>query len=337
MSGPVVQHNRQRRPATLANDESKRIAWLLRTFSSGHQHKHVSLGIGDDAAVLLPGTEKWVWTVDACVQGVHFDWSWLSPEDVGWRSLQAAVSDVAAMGARPVAALSSMALPLSAEPSRWRGLARGQKLAAQALECPVIGGNLTRASEVAIHTTVLGLTKRPLLRSGAKPGDELWLVGRVGAAAAGLSVLRVVPDDQRDAAMRFCVNAWRRPKALLQEGRELNGCAHATIDVSDGIASDSAHMGASSGVALVLEAQALVKAAGPSVEKVARVLGNSVLDWVLFGGEDYALLAAGRPRNRPDFATRIGTVERGRGVWLDSIEGKRRLEQTGFEHFKAAR
>jgi thiamine-monophosphate kinase len=317
------------------NEEFSRIAWLSRLFALGPEVKRISLGIGDDAAVLQPVRNPWVWTVDACVQGVHFDWNWLSSEDVGWRSLQAAVSDIAAMGAHPVAALSSIALPSNTEASLWRGLARGQARAAKALGCPVIGGNLTRASEVSIHTTVLGHVKKPILRSGARPADELWLVGKVGAAAAGLSVLRSVPVRNHDAAMRSCVQAWRRPKALVREGVSLNGRAHAAIDVSDGIAGDSSHISESSGVALVLEVSTLQQAASVQVKKVAKALGLSTLDWVLFGGEDYALLATGPARNRPDCARCIGHVESGQGVWLNSPAGKRQIREPGFDHFRA--
>lgn len=172
------------------------------------------------------------------------------------------------------------------------------------------------------------------LRKGARAGDELWLVGAVGAAAAGVAVLQQVPEENRDAAMRFCVHAWRHPRALITEGRQLNRRAHAAIDISDGLAGDSLHISELSEVALVLEAEALEQAAGLRIRKVARALKHSVLDWVLFGGEDYALLAAGPARNRPTFARRIGHVERGQGVWLNSVAGKRQPLGPGFDHFK---
>ena len=321
----------------LSGEEFLRIAWLTRVFSSGPGSKDVSLGIGDDAAVLRANRNQWVWTVDACVQDVHFNWKWLRPEDVGWRSLQAAVSDIAAMGAQPVAALSSLALPGDAQTALWRGVLRGQSRASTSLDCPVIGGNLSRASEVSIHTTVLGHVKRPILRSGAQPGDEVWLVGSVGAAAAGLTVLRRVPDNERDSAMRSCVNAWRHPRALTKEGALLNGRAHAAIDVSDGVAGDSLHISRASKVAIVLDASALQLAAGASVKRVASALRHSVLDWVLTGGEDYALLATGPARNRPSFVKCIGIVERGHGVWLNSVDGKRQRVGPGFDHFKLKR
>ena len=329
---------RNPRPQRLpANDEFSRIAWLSKLFSAGLTSSGVSLGIGDDAAILRPSSSQWVWTVDACVQHVHFNLSWLSPEDLGWRSLQAAVSDIAAMGATPIAALSSLAMPQDTDEKLWRGVARGQARAAKSLKCPLIGGNLSRAGELSIHTTVLGKAVKPILRRGARAGDDLWLVGAVGAAAAGVTVLRHVPENRRDAAMRSCVKAWRRPHALLKEGRQLRGRASAAIDVSDGIAGDALHIADTSEVALVLEADALLRVIGTRVKKVAQTLKCSPLSWALTGGEDYALLATGKSRAMPSFAQRIGYVERGRGVWLHSQEGRRVPLGVGFDHFAAAR
>jgi len=314
--------------------EFARIAWLERLFARTHERGTVVLGIGDDAAVLRPASRLLVWTTDACVENVHFKLSWLSAEDLGWHSYNAAVSDLAAMGARPSGALSSLALPCSIDRKIWQGIARGQARAAKALDCPVIGGNLTRASEVSIHTTAIGEARRPLRRDGAKVGDEVWLVGGVGAAAAGLSVLMRVPEAKWNSAMRTCVNVWRRPKALLQEGLGLIGNANSAIDISDGLAGDAGHIAEASGVSLVLDAEAIESAIPTRAKTVSSLLGCSALDFALTGGEDYALLATGKSARRPSFARRIGIVERGQGVWLESSQKKVRL-RAGFDHFSS--
>ena len=317
------------------SEEFSRIAWLDRLFASTHARGSVTLGIGDDAAILKPFPQPTVWTTDACVQNVHFKLDWLSAEDIGWRSYNAAVSDLAAMGARPVGALSSLALPASIDRKLWQGIARGQARAAKALGCPIIGGNLTRASEISIHTTVLGRARQPVRRDGAKAGDEIWLVGVSGAAAAGLSVLMALTEAKWDSKMRACVNAWRRPKALLREGLALAGRAHSVIDISDGLAGDARHIAEASGVALVLEAAAIEGTIPASVTSVAASLGRSALDFTLTGGEAYALLATGPAKRRPAFATRIGAVKRGEGVWLETYAGRRRLD-FGFDHFRVS-
>jgi thiamine-monophosphate kinase len=123
---------------------------------------------------------------------------------------------------------------------------------------------------------------------------------------------------------------------LTKEGVTLNRHAHAAIDVSDGVAGDSLHISRASEVSIVLEAGALELATGHSVKKVAIAMGHSVMDWVLFGGEDYALLATGPAKDRPSFAKCIGTVQRGQGVWLNLAEGKRQRLGPGFDHFKVA-
>jgi thiamine-monophosphate kinase len=322
------------RNAVDCGGEFGRIAWLRRLFSGVAAPGRVKLAIGDDAAIVEAKGGRWVWTIDACVQDVHFAWPWLTAYDLGWRSLQAAVSDSAAMGAKPVAALCSMALPAQTGAALWRGIARGQASAAEATRCPIIGGNLSGASEVSLHTTVLGYARKPLLRSGARPGDELWLIGSVGKAAAGLAVLERVPQAKRSNAMRACVRAWQRPNALVKQGVRLCSCAHAAIDVSDGVAGDARHLSDASAARVVLQASLLEQAAGKIVAEVARALEHSVLDLVLFGGEDYALLAAGPARHRPAFARCIGHVDRGRGLWLEHPDGKRVALGSGYDHFR---
>ena len=149
----------------------------------------VQLGIGDDAAVLALSSEARVCSVDASVQGVHFDLRYLSLEDVGYRSFQAAASDLAAMGAEPVAALSALILPAGLSPAGIDELTLGQQAASRECACPIVGGNLSRGTELSLTTTVLGRAGMPLARSGARPGDQLWLLGGVGLVAAGLACL----------------------------------------------------------------------------------------------------------------------------------------------------
>ena len=326
--------NRPARQTRVPDDEFSRIAWLLRLFSANGVPNSVQLGIGDDAAVIRTGRERWVWTIDACVEGVHFDHRWLLPQDVGWKSFQAAASDIAAMGARPVAALSSIALPKSYELGRLRAVARGQQRAARSLGCAVIGGNLTSARELSIHTTLLGTTNRPLKRTGARAGDEIWLIGQVGAAGAGLEISRDVSEANRTSDMRWCARNWRRPKALIDAGYGLRTLAHAAIDVSDGLAADLQHLAKASGKRAVLRAESVENAVGPRLRRVAKSLNRSALDWALFGGEDYALIAAGAPHKRPVGAIVIGHFETGRGVWLQTAGKTRRLSPLGFDHFR---
>jgi thiamine-monophosphate kinase len=294
----------------------------------------VQLGIGDDAAVLAAGADAWVCSVDASVEGVHFDLAYLSLEDVGYRAFQAAASDLAAMGAAPAAALSSLILPRGLPRAGIDQLTLGQQAASLDCECPIVGGNLSRGKELSVSTTVLGRVVRALLRSGARPGEQLWLVGPVGLAAAGLACLRLGlggTGSARQQAIANCVRAWRRPRALLARGRELGTFASSCIDVSDGLATDARQLARASGVRIVVDAARLRASLGASLLEASRALGRAPLQFALYGGEDYALLATGPSASRPSWATAIGRVTRGQGVVLER-DGRSLPLGRGYDH-----
>jgi thiamine-monophosphate kinase len=304
------------------------IAQLRALFRDSSSRTEV--GIGDDAAV-LKASGRLVWTVDTAVEHVHFERAWLSLADIGWRSFQAAASDVCAMGGAPVAALSSVIFPRDLSTTELLQLARGQRAAARALGCSIVGGNLSIGSELSVTTTLIGDAKRPLLRSAAKAGDELWLCGDVGLAAAGLRCLQRSGANRNAAWAARALRAFRRPHAQLAAGLSLVRRAHAAIDVSDGLAGDAAHLAHDSGARLILDLRKLETALAPALLKVAAKLELSALQLALYGGEDYALLAAGPGARRPGAARVIGRVERGSGVWL--LEGARLTRAArGFEH-----
>lgn len=303
----------------------RRLEALFRGPSPG-----VELGIGDDAAVLKPHG-RLVWTVDTAVEHVHFERGWLSLADLGWRSFQAAASDVSAMAGAPLAALSSVIFPARFAAAELAQLARGQRAAARSLGCQIVGGNLSAGSELSVTTTLIGRVGRPLLRSGAKVGDELWLCGDLGLAAAGLRLLQRGALSPSSARARRALSAFRRPRAQLSAGLALAGRAHAAIDVSDGLAGDAAHLAQASSVRLLIDLPALEATLSPALRALAPELRVSARDLALYGGEDYALLATGPKRARPPGAQVIGRVEEGKGVWL-AEGGRRTRAQRGFEH-----
>lgn len=290
----------------------------------------VELGIGDDAA-LLKSSGRWVWTVDAAVEHVHFERAWLTLAELGFRSFQAAASDVSAMGGAPFAALSSVIFPPGFAAAELKQLARGQREAARALGCAIVGGNLARGAELSVTTTVVGSVKRGLLRSGARVGDELWLCGELGLAAAGLRLLQAGTRRGTSRAARRALTAFRRPEARLAAGLELARAAHAAIDISDGLAGDALHVAQASGVELSIDLTLLAATLSPELHALAKGLGVPALELALYGGEDYALLATGPKRARPPSAQPIGTVRQGRGVWLVDA-GRRQRAGRGFEH-----
>jgi thiamine-monophosphate kinase len=318
------------------SSEFARIARIGKILGVPNAHT-VPVGIGDDAAVVRVGKEQLVWTTDSHVEGVHFKRALMSFSDVGFRSFNAAVSDVGAMGASVVGALSAIALPRTLTDKELFQLVEGQAEAAKELDCPVIGGNLARAREVSVTTTALGYVKKPLLRDGARVGDEIWLIGAVGLSAAGLAWLTKRKRMRSSAALgraaERCVEAFRRPRALLMAGRALNGRATSAIDVSDGLVADAGHIAERSAVRMSISAAAILEQQGEDLSLVSKALGRSALDFALYGGEDYALLATGARRNRPQSARVIGCVEPGRGVVVVDTHGRRASVRGGFEHF----
>lgn len=293
----------------------------------------VTLGIGDDAAVLHPPVGRdLVWTVDTQIEAQHFRRAWMSLQDIGWRSFVAAASDLAAMGAEPWCALASLGLPDGVGDDAFDALSRGQAEAAVAVSCPIVGGNLSRAGELSVTTTLLGTVDRAVGRGGARPGDGVWIAGEVGLAAAGLrAIVRGCLGSDVDTA----IGLFRRPRVRIAEGRVLARVAHAAIDVSDGVARDAGHVAAASQVALVLDEASLLAHAGSALARAAAAVGEPPLDLVL-AGEDYALLAtADEPL---DGFTRVGEVETGAGVWLRDEAGQRRpVDRWGFDHFDRGR
>lgn len=278
-------------------NERERVALLARIFGDA---------IGDDAALLDGGL---VWTVDACVEGTHFRREWLSFEDLGWKSFMAAASDIAAMGAEPAVALSALVLTTDLDDASFEAIARGQKAAADSIGAPIVGGNMARGTELSITTTVLGRAARPVLRTGAREGDLVLVAGQLGHADSALAALQA--GDMQSPHL----TAWRRPRALIAEGRAMRDVATAAMDVSDGLAIDSHRLAEASNVAIVFDDDALASY-------------GVALPHVLRGGEDYALLVTS-PSPIEGFRV-VGRVEKGAGVRLAS--GKA-IEAAGFDHF----
>ena len=292
----------------------------------------------DDAAVIDSPGAPLVLTVDEQVEGTHFTRALCSLEDVGFRATMAAASDLAAMGARPLAALASWVLPVAGSAgggtARAREdvtdedverVARGQREACDRLGARVLGGNLARGPALSIATTWVGTAARPIARSGALAGDALWACGDLGLASAGFRALSAGLVAHEAAA-----TAWRRPVARIDAGLAMARAAHAAIDVSDGLALDAGRLASASGVRVVLDEAALRAQLHSATIAVGAGLGVDPLDLALAGGEDYALLCASA--DPIDGFARIGWIEAGAGCVLRGATGERAVAG-GFDHF----
>jgi len=239
--------------------------------------------VGDDVAVVPGPTGSLLLAADAVVAGVHADVDLVGLDDLGWKALVANVSDIAAVGGRPTHALVTVAGPLSELDIDL--LYDGLIPAADAYSCPIVGGDLSSAPSLVVTVAVAGdggpAEPPPVLRSGAVPGDTLFVTGPLGSSAAGLALL------QADLAAEApdLVLAHRRPRARLAEGAAARAAgASAMIDVSDGLATDVRHLAEASGVGVVLDHI-------PVAIGVPRI-SDEPEDLALGGGEDYELLFA---------------------------------------------
>ncbi len=233
---------------------------------------------GDDAAVISAGQDTMLLTTDLVVEGVHADLELVGLDDLAWKALVSSVSDVAAMAGRPTRALVGIAAPPRTDMGQ---LYAGLLAAADRYRCPIVGGDLSNADVVVVSVTLTGTTDghRAVLRSGASPGDTLFVTGPLGASSAGLAVLRSASRKglaDRSQASSLSL-AHRRPTARVEEGRAARESgATAMIDVSDGLGADLDHLGRSSQV-------------GVRVGELPVAAGASAQD-ALSGGEDYELI-----------------------------------------------
>lgn len=279
----------------------------------------VALGVGDDAAILAPLARGAVLSVDAAVEGVHFDRRWISLDDAGFRAYVAALSDLAAMGAAPVAGLLSFIVPRGAPDEDVLRMIDGAAEAAAAYGAPIVGGNLSSGRELAMSTTVVGeAPARPFVRGGARPGDAVYVTGTVGAAALGLALL-ARDEAERDGAAVF-VARWRRPRARFDCAALIADAVTSAIDVSDGLAGDLEHLCEASGVGAVVESARVPVEARH--HELAQALGLDGTELALAGGEDYELVfTAKEGAIDPRVATCIGTIVPERGVRVLDVHG----------------
>ena len=293
----------------------------------------VRVGPGDDAAVIEGG---WVLSTDMCVEDVHFRRSWLSDREIGYRAAATALSDLAAMAATPLGLLVSIAVPEAGDVD-LEAVQVGVEEAVRAVGGAILGGDLSRSpGPLVLDVVVVGRTSWPVLRNGAKAGDEIWVTGRLGASAAAVHAWRQGGEPSPQARAAFARPTPRIDEACCLVEQEW---VDALMDISDGLAGDVGHLAAASGVKVVLEAGAV-----PIADAALVVLGaEGALEAALHGGEDYELLFVADPgivdvaRFEDRFGldlTRVGHVLEGEGVWLDRGDGEPRpLARAGFDHF----
>lgn len=304
----------------------------------------VALGAGDDAAVVeVDGTPVAI-TVDVVVEGTHWSPAVSSPGDAGWKAVAVNVSDLAAVGAEPVAVVVGLQRPGGIVDADVDAAYAGMAAACERWGLALVGGDVVTADVLALSVTAIGgLAGRwPVTRGGARPGDALVCVGAVGAASAALAVLAAGGEPAASL-----LAAHRRPQALPEAGRALAGAgATAMIDLSDGLGVDAAHVCRASDVAARVWAARLPVAAGAL--EAASAASADPWGVIVGGGEDFALLAAVPAECAEEAAARAGeaagvpaavvgeVVERGAGGELVALaadgDALRDVTDLGYEH-----
>jgi thiamine-monophosphate kinase len=338
-------------PTRITGGERDLLRAIRRRAASAARGGDLRLGIGDDCALLRPRRgEELAVTTDLSIAGRHFRLEWHTPEVVGWRTLARGLSDLAAMGARPVAAFLSLGIPrnLTETPNPGRRGSTGSWVdrflngffdLAERHRVPLAGGDLAEAPVVLADIVLIGAVPRgkALLRSGARRGDLVYVTGSLGGAAAGLKRLAELAVPEFPGPMpdkwRNSLSAQLHPQPRIQTGLSLRrrGLATAAIDISDGLSTDLAHLCEESGVSAMIQAGRLPVAAEASLEQA------------LHGGEDYELLFTARPGIRMPRSiagvavTQIGEItvpdHRKPRLMLANGSNAEPLEPRGWEHF----
>jgi thiamine-monophosphate kinase len=304
------------------------------------------LGIGDDAALFLPRRGyHTILTCDWFLEGTHFLRGKHPPESVGWKCLARAVSDVAAMGGEPRCFLLSLALPERATGKWLDQFLAGLRRAQRSLRCPLAGGDTTRRREILISVTVVGEVpaRHAALRSGARPGDILFVSGRLGEAARGLQLLLRGKRTQRRPDLRALrKHLYPQPRLALAQWLSRQGMATAMMDLSDGLSSDLPRLCSASRVGATVEA---AKIPAVQIDDLNRAgAKRAALALALNGGDDYELLFTVRPasarRMPPSFQgvrlTRIGEITRKRTLRLIGLDGREQaLLPAGWDPFRS--
>ncbi|MBI5189493.1 MAG: thiamine-phosphate kinase [Nitrospirae bacterium] len=338
--------------------------------------EEVTVGIGDDAAAYMPGPGmSSLVAADMMVEGVHFDLGWTGYRELGRKALAVNLSDIAAMGGRPLYYLVSLGLPADMDSAGLDELYRGMEESAAPHGVRLIGGDTCSSAILVISVTIIGeaVPGKMITRTGACPGDDIYVTGTLGDSAGGLEILkagargeglgaselpgvnvgaglRARPSENIGAGMAYLINRHIDPSPRVEAGMLLarSGLVTAMIDVSDGLSSDLGH---------ILGIGKMERASGGKLgaviyDKVIPLSGELVgvygrgkaVRLALHGGEDYELLFTARPGGGDALAglqdmagiaiNKIGSVADGGGLLLETAGGKRRaLRPRGYEHF----
>ena len=310
--------------------------------------KNVIKGIGDDCAVIKTDSDRvFLFTTDMLVEGVHFLMDKITPYQLGWKAVAVNLSDIAAMGGKPLFAIVSLAMPVKINVELIHELYRGMKDICANFGVNIVGGDTVASPDkLIINISLLGDGEENMIlyRHGAKRGDKIYLTGNIGDSSVGLKILKNEIFDIGDSRNHF-IKAHNEPQPLIQTGMSISNSklAHAMIDLSDGLLSDLGHICEESKVGASIFEDRI------PISKELKLLSSrenfSPLEHALLGGEDYILLFTAPERNTPALKQlsrekiisplfMIGEITGEKGMRVVGKNGKfRAVSPKGFDHF----
>ncbi len=315
---------------------------LLETLRKKFTKKTVGLvlGIGDDAAVIMPGGKQTLLATDMMVEGVHFDLDWTTPYQAGFKLVSVNVSDIYAMGGRPRFLLLNFAAGENTDIKVFNRLFDGVDLALKTYDITLIGGDISSSREMVLSATVIGHSGRILRRSGARRGDNIYVTGRLGDAAAGLELMKIIKrpvEIEKNRTTDFPLK-WDIIKSLIERQLmpvarrpvKFAGKASSMIDISDGLLLDLSRICSESGTGASIFLEKIPVSEG--LIKAAEYLGAHPHEFAIGGGEDYELLFTAPAREKVD-AFCIGEIT-GRGLKvIDKTGNAVKFKLKGYRHF----
>ncbi len=308
-------------------DELELIDLLRNRFSPENQK--VLKGIGDDAAVIGAYPQLFLYTTDMMIEGIHFDLSFITPFQLGFKLVARNVSDIFAMGGEPEFLLLNLCLPEGTERDFVEKLLDGIEECIRKYRIDLIGGDFSRSPQnIFLSATLTGVTSSPILRSGARPGDRIYVTGTLGDAACGLEILK------RQVKLEEEIKYPLIKKALMPEPMPLHKRVkdiHAMIDISDGLCLDLWRLCEQSKVGAIIFEEKLPLSR--ELLNLSKILHMDPLTFALSGGEDYELLFTADKITGIEGITEIGRITEEDGLWITGKNGEKRpLKPEGFVH-----
>jgi len=304
---------------------------LIDRISKKSKNKNVIVDIGDDAAVFKTEKGLQVITTDTLVEGDHFRKEWFTPKQIGKKAIEINVSDIAAMGGIPKYALISLAIPKDLDVNFVDEIYKGMWSVCKKYGIDIIGGNMTHSDIIVISITLTGeVDKKNLcLRSGAKPGDLIFVSGHLGNGRAGLRLFQENVEGFNEIMKNYL-----EPKAKLDFSKKISPYVNSMIDVSDGLASEIKHICDESNCGVIIYKDKIP--ISDDVRLLANILDEDDYEYALYGGEDFQLVYSVSKENiKKTNGFLIGEITKDKNILLSYKGKEEKLINVGYDHFKA--